>query len=60
MAMEASMASLRPWREESGTSLIEAGASSESSLARFLIPIIVWFCLTGFRLLCHLGMAYLL
>lgn len=45
MAMEASMASLRPCREERGTSLMEAGASSERSLARFLIPMVVWFAL---------------
>lgn len=39
------MASLRPWRWERGTSLRERGASSESSLARPLIPIalVVWW-----------------
>lgn len=46
MAMDASMASFRPWREERGTSRREAGDSSERSLARFLIPMENGFCVS--------------
>ena len=45
IAMEASTAILRPWRDERGTSRMESGASSERSLARPLIPMVgVVYC----------------
>ena len=53
MAMDASMASLRPWRLLRGTSLMEAGASSERSLARFLIPMLLLLYLTALDVTTH-------
>lgn len=41
MAMDASTAIFRPWRDERGTSRIQSGASSDRSFARPLIPMVL-------------------